>query len=373
MKSKRLILICSLSSLFISINGYSKESKICTDPVKTICRDTMVQRTSTSEAAERLRTQIYSEARKNAKSINDKLEKKYTDSWHKKDREIFRYIILNQEIIKAANSKISGMEKAITNMMSSSLTKTYMKLAIDETNFNESTKKAFKKTIDSVVIGSFNDYNIRLGAKYDVSGLIKYPCGIDAMDGNAFSTIINNQQYVLVCPRFLINFGQNRNEQERLNSALLAITHEMGHHIANSNAAETKFLPYVSCMANNYGDKFNPSYEDAVFCNKVARNKQDCRDKVTVSHASELIADQWGLQVLATYAKKNHYSIAQTEKFLRNNYIKICDLPDVGIHPSTDFRLESMMRLDPTISDQLSCNNSRIKKPSCTFDGEVRI
>ena len=378
MKSKVLklikVLFIGLFSIFIlNSKVFSSESKFCANPFKTICSDTKLQMTSTNDSIKRLKDQIYKEAVKNAKPKIDKLEKQYTDMWYRKDRDQLRYIILNQEIMKSANSKISGLETLITNMKSISIIKNYMKLAIDESNFKESTRKAFRKTIDSVMIGSFKDYNIKNGNKYDLTKLKNSPCGVDGMEVNAFSTTILNQKYVLICPGLLINYGKNGNEQERLSNILFAITHEIGHHIERSDAGAEVFIPYISCIVDHYSGGLNRSLSDVSFCSKIARNDKECRIQVTVSHSSELIADQWAIQALAIYARTNRYSVAQTDSLLTNNYIKLCGRTDQGIHPSDKFRMESLLRINPEISDYLSCDNSKVKKPACTFDGEVII
>ena len=373
MKSKKKIIVCLVFTFFFGASAFSEESKFCTNPLKTICVDTKIETTKLNDSIKHLKDQIFNEAVKNAKPKIDKLEKQYTDSWYIRDKEQLRYIILNQEIIKSANSRISGLEKVVTNMNSVSMFKSYFKLAIDESNFNQSTRNAFKKTIDSVKIGSFNDYKIFSGNKYELSNLKKFPCGVDGMEVNAFSTSILNQKYVFICPGLLINYSQNSNEQERLSNILFAITHEMGHHVGNSETTKKVFAPYMSCLAKHYNHAFNSSKEDQIFCAKVAKNNQECRVKVTVSHSRELIADQWSIQVLAIYAKKNRCSVAQTDSLLTNNYVKICGRNDQGIHPSGNFRIETLLRINPAISDYLSCNNSKIKKPACTFDGEISL
>ena len=40
-----------------------------------------------------------------------------------------------------------------------------------------------------------------------------------------------------------------------------------------------------------------------------------------------------------------------------------------GSHTSSEFRIETLLRTNPEISDYLSCNNTRIEKVTCTFDG----
>ena len=84
-----------------------------------------------------------------------------------------------------------------------------------------------------------------------------------------------------------------------------------------------------------------------------------------------MIADQWAIKVMAIHARKQKYSLKQADLFLQRNFVNICDTVTEGIHPTGDFRIETLLRINPETSDYLSCNNSGVKKPACTFDGEV--
>lgn len=369
-----LLLVVSITFLALfSFSAFSQDSQFCSQPLKTVCKNSKLHNGLTSQSIKRLKDQIYKEAIKNAKPKIAKLEKQYTDSWHTNNRDKLRYKILNQEIMKSANSRIKGLESVVTNMKSISLIKSYMKMAIDESHFNESTRKSFKKTIDSVMIGNFSDYNMRKGTKDDYSKHKTSPCGLDGMEVNATSTTFNNQKYILLCPGLLINYTQTLNEQEKLNNILFTITHEMGHHLENSKAADKVFIPYISCLVENYSDDLQANQEDKFFCQNIAKNKEECRIKVTVSHAGELIADQWAINVIAIYARTKKYSPTQTDLLLRNNLSKFCGMMDDGIHPSSDFRIETLLRVNPEVSNYLFCNNSKIKKVACTFDGSVNL
>ena len=93
--------------------------------------------------------------------------------------------------------------------------------AIDESHFDESIRSKFKKTIESVIIGNFSDFFENNEDKYKqlkAGGAIS--CGVNAMDINAFSTIIFNQKYVFFCHGFLIELSQLASEEERLSAIL---------------------------------------------------------------------------------------------------------------------------------------------------------
>ena len=57
-----------------------------------------------------------------------------------------------------------------------------------------------------------------------------------------------------------------------------------------------------------------------------------------------------------------------------SSYGALCGLQADGIHPSGNFRIGTMMRLAPEISNYLGCENTNImKKRTCTLEGEVRL
>ena len=147
----------------------------------------------------------------------------------------------------------------------------------------------------------------------------------------------------------------------------------MAHFLDNAKLRNNTYKPFLRCISENYSLGFNATPKDEKFCKKKAKGKDECNMQVTDSHAGELIADQWAIQVLGVHAKKNAYTIAQKESLLINSFASLCMTADEGIHPSGDFRIETLLRVNPEISNYLSCNNSKIIKPSCTFDGAVNL
>ena len=371
MKMKmKILLACTLSVSAFSFNAFSLESKFCSNPLKTICKDTKAESDKTNKVLTRLRNEIYDEAIKNAKPAVDSFQKRFPDSWMAADRAQLVYMLRNKEIMKSASSRISGLETLVINKKNITAVKKYMKQAIDESSFSESVRQSFKKTIDSVIIDNFNNYNIRSGAKTDFFNQLEKPCGIDGMEVNAFAETIDNKKYVLICPGMLINSSKTINEEQRLSNILVVLAHEIGHHLDLSHPARDVYKPYVDCLTKYYSYDFSPSMSDVLFCQKKTNNNSECRFQITLSHSNELISDQWGIKVLEIHARTKGYSTTQTESLLKNNYYKMCNSTDQGIHPSTNFRIESVLRVNPVISDYLSCNNSKITKPACTFDGE---
>ena len=99
----------------------------------------------------------------------------------------------------------------------------------------------------------------------------------------------------------------------------------------------------------------------------------ECNFQITYSHSGELIADQWGIKVLGIHAKTQGYSVGQADSMLISSFANLCETSDEGIHPSGDFRIKTLLRVNPEVSDYLSCNNSAVKKPACTFTGAVKL
>jgi DNA-binding protein H-NS len=370
--SKSLIVATILLSS-LSTATYAQQSSICSNPLQRVCEDTAVENAKRTVEIKRLRTEIANEASKNAAPRIEEMKKKVSKI-HFIKRAIQSYKIRNQEIMNSAKKRIGGLEEAVTNKENIARLKGLMKQAIDESQFDLVTKVKMKSTMDSITIGNFGDFIERTNLDDNIlAQLMSNACGSDGMVENAFATTLGNERYVLICPGFLISASQTKNPTERMNSILHAISHEMGHHIDNSQLGNEVYKPYLSCLANNYVDQFKRTEDDAKFCKKNEKDPAACNMKVTVSHAGELVADAWGLKVLNIHSRTNALSFAETDSFLTENWTKLCGTGDEGIHPTGDFRIGILLGNDPGINDYMSCGNAPKVRPSCTLEGEVRI
>lgn len=360
------------ATLVLSTTAFSAmaETSVCTDPLTRICTETKSQRASRDVVVQKMKQEIANEANKNAAPRIDEMKKKIP-SWRLIKRAIESYKIRNQEIMRSAKSRVGDLEKVVTSKENVDKLKSYMYQAIDESNFGASTKAQFKETISTIVIGNFADYIEKSGLEDNVlAQLLGNACGSDGLVENAFATTLNNQRYVLICPGFLVTLSQEASDREKFDSILQAISHEMGHHIDNSKVGNDLYQPFFGCLANNYADKFNKTKDDEKFCKANEKEPAKCAQKVVVSHAGELIADQWGIKVTEIHARKNRYSVSDSEVMLTQSWAKLCGSGDEGIHPTGDFRIGTLMKNNPNISDLLGCVNTETK-PACTFDGEV--
>jgi hypothetical protein len=373
MKSKTLVLACALTAATFSFNAFSQDSAVCTDPLQKICKDTEGLRAQREVYINKLKGEIAAEANKNAAPKIEAMKKKISRI-HFIKRAIETFKIRNRETMAAAKTRLGDIETVVTNPENVALLKSYMRQAIDESHFSNSTKENFKAIQNTVLIGNFGDFIERSGLEDDVFGqLLGSPCGADGMVANAFATTIKNQRYVLICPGFLISLSQTASSKERLNSVLQVVAHEMGHHIDNSVVGNELYRPYLSCLSENYVDKFNSTDEDKKYCKKTAKDQADCNLKVTTSHAGELIADAWGIKVLNIHARAEAMTIPQADSMLTSSWANLCGSEDEGIHPTGDFRIGTLLRTNPDISDFLACNNSSITRPACALEGAVNL
>ena len=370
MKLKTLILAGAVSLSLFSLNAFSIESEVCLNPIKAICNDTKVQRAIREKHIRDIQNEIDLKATKNAAPRIAKMKKDLKKkSFIRIGIEAVK--IKNQEVKKASIAKVAGIENDITDLTNILMIKNYMRQAIDESGFNQATRMKFKKIIDSVQIGNFSDFLEKYDSDDSLLAQIANPCDSSGMVANAFATTLKNQEkYVLICPGFLITLSQTPNKRDQLNTILHTIAHELGHHLYISLDEDDLYRPYLSCLSRNYSQSLTRSQRDQTFCNK---NPSECGMKVTESHAKEMIADQWGIKVLAIHARTEGYSISQADSLLVNSWANICDGRGTAVHPSTAFRVNVLLRLNPEISDYLSCNNSKIKKAACSFEGEDRL
>ena len=352
----------------------SGSSLVCGDALQTICRDTEADRRERDQRVNALKNEIASEAARNAAPRIEEM-KRQIKPIHFIKRMVATIKIKNQEIMKSASKRIAGFEGQTINATNVNRIKDYMYQAIDTSKFDSTTKKKKKNTVKSIVVGNFNDYIERTNLDDNVlAQLMGNACGSDGMVENAFATTIGSDKYVLICPGFLIGLNETPNESERFNSVLQAISHEMAHHIDNSKVGNELYSPFLNCVANNYADQFNKTKDDTKFCKKNEKDPAACNLKVTVSHAGELVADAWGIKVLNLHMRNQSYSFAQADELLTQSWVKLCDTGDEGIHPTGDFRIGTMLRKSPEISNYLACDNSQVStKPACTLEGAVNL
>lgn len=365
---KKLISLLVFSTISFKALALEQNSSVCADPIKRICTDTISQRKDRDAYVKVLKQEIAQEAAVNAAPRIEAMKHKISRI-HFIKRMIQSYKIRNQEIMNSARKRIGTIESVVTSEDNIKKIKNYLAEAIDTSAFDELTKVNFKNVMKSVTIGNFNDFIEKTGLEDNaLAQLLGSACGNDGLVENAFATKIKNERYVLICPGFLITLSQSPTETERFNSIIFAISHEMGHHIDNSNVGNDLYGNYLSCLSNNYADQFKRSKDDEKFCKTKAKSKDECDMKVTLSHSGELIADGWGLRALNLHMRYEQYSTLEADQLITDSWAKLCGSTDEGTHPTGDFRITTLLRLNPNISEYLGCYNSEASdKPACAI------
>lgn len=365
---KNLICILAISATSFSTLAADHNSNVCTNPLERICTDTATQRQNRELYVKILKNEISNEALINAAPRIDEMKKKISKV-HFFKRMVQSYKIRNQEIMNSARKRIGTFESVVTSEANIKKIKNYMYEAIATSKFDETTKTNFKNVIESVVVGNFNDFIEKTGLEDSaIAQLLGSACGVDGLIDNAFATTIKNERYVLVCPGFLITLSQTPSASDRFNSILHAISHEIGHHIDNSKVGNALYAEYLNCLSNNYASQFKRTKDDQKFCDKKKTDAADCNMKVTLSHSGELVADAWGIRVTNLHMRAELYSSIEADQMLTDSWAKLCGTGDEGIHPTGNFRIATLMRTNPDISEYLGCGNADSEaKPACTL------
>lgn len=346
-----------------------KEPGICSKTLETVCSGSEVQRHQSVKLLNLLKEQVAEEALEIAIPKIELLEKSIS-----KDSEKEELILktINQEIMGVAKKKFARLESTIVTPQTVSLIKGYMVQAIDESSFSAAAKAYFKQTIQEVVVGNFSDYLNKTGieklnevlSEDDERNL----CGPDGLIDNAFATDVGGQKYVLLCPGLLLSLEQTTNAQERLKSIIQILSHEISHHIDARRVGTTPYVPYLTCMATHYGDKLKTHAKDEEFCKENADTALLCEGKRVISHSGELIADAWGIKVLNIHARKQNLSSLGVSDLISKSLVTTCGKTDDGVHPSAGFRIETLIKMDSEMSQNLGCSKATPpSKPTCSF------
>ncbi len=145
MKSKTLFLSLAFLALNFSPNAFS-QSKICTNPVKAICgsEEATLALKQKSTKINLILNQIRDNATINAAAKIAEMKKKYPDRRDHNKVDSQKKIIYLREMVKLGEAHAVGVETIVRNAPIVSYLKSFMKVAIDETNFDEVTKHNLK-------------------------------------------------------------------------------------------------------------------------------------------------------------------------------------------------------------------------------------
>lgn len=366
MSLKHLSVLFLLSASSFMLTEKAHADGMCLNPLKEVCENTTVQRQEREKYIKFLKEEIRLEAQAPTLERVKKMEKEIPK--YRLIKRFFQKIkINNQEIMKAAKTRMPVIEKVINNPETLALIMRYFDQAISKSNFANSTKDIFKNTISQVKILNFDEYLkiLELEDKL-IAQLLSNPCGSDGLVSNAFATKIKNQRVVVICPGYMIDSSINDSEERQLQAILQVIGHEIGHHIDAHATSVVFYDDYLTCISRNHAKGFNKSKADKKFCENKKTTKEECADQVTISHAGELVADVWGIKVLNEHIKENSLSFGESSTLLANSFKKLCGSKDEGTHPSGDFRIGTHILLQPEVSELLACQSNESVE-QCTF------
>jgi hypothetical protein len=360
-KRKSLIVlgIC-LASFELS----AQTSSVCSDSFQRICKDTEAQKKADEISHFKLIDEITTEANINAApkilEIKNSINEAYVDK-----RAVALFKAKYHELIKSTKVRLGDFESVISNVDNANKIKEYMYQTIDKNNFDNKTKLKLKETVKSITVKTFTDFIEEPGRTNNFLGKFVRNCGPTGFRPGAFAAYTpEGEKYVIVCPTFSILLRKVSTEQERFNTVLHVITHEMAHHLDDSEMGVEIYNPYLKCVADNYADKLSINISGK----KCRANSAPCLTNTTLKHAGELIADQWAAEVVALHSKTEHSTYSDAEELVVDSMTNLCASRDEGIHPDGDFRIQSLIR---TNFEALGCTETKTK-PSCNFAGATK-
>ncbi len=382
----------------------------CMDLNATICASSDNEGNANLEEFERIKTSISQKSQERAKARIKNLEIK---GLFKKLRLYFAsQKIINQEIIKAAHEEIRGFEEDIISDEFINFLRNKLLQEIDRSrSFDNQTKERMKKQVLKVRVLHFQEYMNLVGAteKY-IPQLFSSHCGMDGLSVNAFATVIDKSPVVLVCPGLLVMSNLQKSSRDLISSVSFVLIHEFSHHIDSSDFPEA-YNGLKSCYAKNHGLKLNISQGQKCFkdnkpcleefkkqkasvnlfcrmkkenclkrngvfcaanekrCNQLrlivpnSRKKKcidrkagmSCFERVAKSHLNEVIADLWATNIM--YELFSEFSIYEDDALnvIEKNFKVLCDSIDQGIHPSAEFRINTIFFGSLDIQEIIGC------------------
>ena len=382
----------------------------CMDLNARVCTDSSNEESANLEEFEKIKVSISSKSQERATVRIKNLQ--LSGPFKKMRRYFASQKIINQEIIKAAHEEISDFEEDIISEEFINFLRNKLIQEIDRSNsLNDQTKEQMKKQILKVRVLHFLDYMNLVGAteKY-IPQLFSSHCGINGLSINAFATIINKTPVVLVCPGLLVMSNLQKSSKDLISSVSFVLTHEFSHHIDASDFP-TAYMNLKSCYAKNYGMKLNISQgqrcfkdnkpclaefnkqaesvnlicrmkkenclkKNGVFCEAKEKNCRkfrlvrpnlkkekcikneaglSCFERVAKSHLNEIIADLWATKIM--YELFYEFNIFEDDALnvIEKNFKVLCGSIDQGIHPSAEFRINTIFFGSLDIQEVIGC------------------
>jgi hypothetical protein len=358
-KSFVVLVIC-----LASFHVFAQTSSLCSDSFQRICKDTEAEKKADEISHFKLIDEITTEANINAAPKLLEAKNSITEAEVNK-RAVALFKAKYHELIKSTKARLGDFESVISSVDNANKIKEYMYLIINKNNFDIKMKAKLKETVRGITVKTFTDFIEEPGRTNNFLGKFVRNCGPTGFRPGAFAAFTpEGEKYVIVCPTFSILLRKVSTEQERFNTVIHVIAHEMAHHLDNSEVGVEIYNPYLKCVADNYADKLSIN----ITGKKCRANSVPCKTNITLKHAGELIADQWAAEVVALHLKTEHSSYFDAETLIVDSMTNLCKSKDEGIHPDGAFRIESIIKTNTNINEALGCTETKTK-PSCTFAG----
>ncbi len=205
-------------------------------------------------------------------------------------------------------------------------------------------------------------------------------CGMDGLADNAFATTTRwpdgtVNRYLMICPGTLLSAGKPvQGLDAGFNNVLQTLAHELGHHV-DAQRFPAVYGFYSRCLRGHYADVLG---DRALRPGSLATPLEifSPLDARVNNHLNEIVADYWAAWTTHFYlqAEALHLTAAGRLDALRQIYGSLCGSVDEGIHPTGDFRLETILRTNRGIRGQLGCDSrSATSRPACDLRGVLTV
>lgn len=340
--------------------------KFCTDPMGAICTDTKKKREARENRINQLKKKIFNEASELA------LEEGPSDQSLLRgliERWIFRNNQSVSNILKVSAKYISGFEKETVTRPNIMRVKGALYKAIEKSRLPGNVKHNFKLIVKNTKVGMLSDLNIKFKNKHKAKsfrGAYEYTCGEDGLEDNAFAISSWGQDYVVLCPGWLITLNKTANEKEKFFNIFQVLVHEFAHHI-DSRGFPQIYEKLSQCYQKYHAQSFNKTGIDHFFCEE---NPKECNKRVVESHLGEVSSDIWAIQASLQYMKEQSFYQEDIFNMYKFGMVKLCDSTDEGVHPSGAFRIGTMLRGNPDVGIAMNCDLYQDKRDIwCGLDG----
>ncbi len=358
--------LASLAVALLLSANITLASDMCTNSHEIICKNAKAETQEQDKFLEELAKRIRKEA---APRIQARAEAalKNIAKFRLIKRALTLMRIEQQEIMRVAQESYPEINALLSDKTKHEELKSYLKTAIETTDFSTEVKAEMQRTLSAVQIISFEEYiDIFAIDESLIKNMNANACGTDGLETNAFAyrdPQKQNANYVVICPGLALQSQVQANQADPFRDIIFVVAHELGHHLDNRTFGNKVYANYLACIANDHAQELVLTKKTEKTCKKSSIT--ECRVANTLTHAQELISDVWGFKAVNAYRNRNGYNIVDTENLLKSNLQFLCGSLDYGVHPSGHFRLGVHLQVNQDAKEALSCQDSQLR--TCSF------